>query len=258
MPWSESSPEFSLIAMVLAVLLLVYAAAGEPLLGRRAFAWLEARRHTDPTALVRFYGLTIGVQWLWAAIVVAILLTSPGLALEDVGLRAPEEWGPLLAALIGFCLALLVVWLLTRDRGSKRKGGRAGEPPLPNPGGHALITLAPRSRTERRLAAGLAVTAGVCEELLYRGLFVALGVAVGMPVWVAAVLSCVLFAFAHIYQGWWGLVGPGLLGALLTVLYLGTASLLVPIVLHVALDLRALLSTGTGRRRRAPDLWGSG
>ncbi|WP_184584034.1 CPBP family intramembrane glutamic endopeptidase [Lipingzhangella halophila] len=252
----ESNPEFSLIATVLAVLLLMYAAIGEPLLGRRAFAWLQARRQTHPRALLRFYAVTIAAQWLWAAAIVVILLTSPGLTPGHLGLRAPDSWGPLLAAVIGFSLALLVVWVLTRDSGGRSGREQHGEShsTAPGAGGQVLATLAPRSRAERRMAAGLAVTAGICEELLYRGLFVALGVAVGLPVWLAAIVSCVLFAVAHIYQGWWGLVGPGLLGALFMVVYLGTGSLVIPIVLHALLDLRSLLLTGSGRRHRAPEL----
>ncbi|GAA3763670.1 membrane protease YdiL (CAAX protease family) [Spinactinospora alkalitolerans] len=250
MPWSESLPQFSFAATVLGIVLLAYAAVGEPLLGRRAFAWLERRRHSDPRALSRFYALTIGVQWAWTAVIVVILVLSPGLDPGHLGLRPPDAWLPLLGAVAGFAVAALAVWLLTRGRGGPRRGSE----PKVTPGGHVITTLAPRSRTERRLGAGLAVTAGVCEELLYRGLLVAFGVSLGLPVWAAAVLSCLLFALAHLYQGWWGLVGPGVLGALLMVLYLGTGSLLVPIVLHIALDMRALLLTGTGRRHRNSEL----
>ncbi len=256
-PWSENIPQFSPVATILGIALLLYAAIGEPLLGRRFFTRLERRRGTDPMALVTFYRVAIGTQWGWTAVIAAILVLSPGLTAAHLGLRAPQAWGPLLAAVIGFCLALLVVWVLTRDRQGKSDGPGAGRkqgpvlPPASDPGGHVLAVLAPRSRRERRTAGVLAATAGICEELLYRGLFVALGVSLGLPVWVAAVVSCLLFAFAHLYQGWWGLVGPGLLGALFMVVYLGTGSLLIPIVLHMALDMRSLLFTGGGRRHRA-------
>ncbi|MBB5432752.1 type II CAAX prenyl endopeptidase Rce1 family protein [Nocardiopsis composta] len=249
MPWSESIPQFSLVATILGVALLLYAAIGEPLLGRTAYRRVDRRRDEDPRALVRFYLLTMGVQWAWAAVAVAILLLSPELSAGDLGLRAPSAFGPLIAAVLGFALALLVIWLLTRD-GRKRSSARRVPTLAPSyePGGATISRLAPRSRTERRTALGLAVTAGLCEELIYRGLFTALGVSLGLPLWAAAVLSCLLFALAHLYQGWWGLVGPGLLGALLMVLYLGTGSLLFPVLLHIAIEARSLLLTGRGRR----------
>ncbi|QBI52808.1 CPBP family intramembrane glutamic endopeptidase [Streptomonospora litoralis] len=249
MLWTESIPQFGVVAGALAFLLVGYAAAGEPLLGWRAFARLRRRRDSDPGALARFYRLAMGVHLAWVAAVVVILLVAPGVTPAHVGLRAPVNWGPLLAAVLGFCLALLIVWLITRGR-NRSGSGAAPLPSVPDPG-EGLSVLAPRNRRERRLAGALAVTAGVSEELLYRGLLVAFGVALGLPVWAAAVAACVLFALAHLYQGWWGLVGPGLLGALFMVVYLGTGSLLFPIVLHVVLELRSLLLTGSGRRHRA-------
>lgn len=246
MPWSESIPQFSLVGTILAVVLLVYAAAGEPLLGRLAYRRVSASRERDPRALVRFYGLTLGIQWAWAAVIAAAVLLSPGVAWGDLGLRAPSAWGPLVAAGLGFALALGVIWVLSRASRSGRPGPALA--PSAEPGGDVIAGLAPQTRGERRMAAALAVTAGVCEELLYRGLLIVLGVSFGLPVWAAAVLSCVLFALAHLYQGWWGLVGPGVLGALLTVLYLGTGSLLFPILLHAAVEARSLLFTGRGRR----------
>ncbi|MUL40019.1 CPBP family intramembrane metalloprotease [Streptomonospora sp. PA3] len=231
-----------------------YAAVGEPLLGWRAFARLRRRRDSDPRALVRFYRLAIGIHLGWAAAVALIVLLAPGVTAAHVGLRAPVAWTPLLAAVLGFGLALLIFWLITRNRpksgGTGAGTGTAPLPPIPDPG-QALTVLAPRNSRERRAAAALAVTAGVGEELLYRGLLVAFGASLGLPVWAAAAGACVLFALAHVYQGWWGLVGPGLLGALFMVVYLGTGSLLVPIAAHVALELRSLLLTGSGRRHRA-------
>jgi len=44
--------------------------------------------------------------------------------------------------------------------------------------------------------------AGVCEEVIFRGYSIAYLMAVlGAPFWVAAVLSSIVFGFAHVYQG---------------------------------------------------------
>ncbi|MDA0567895.1 CPBP family intramembrane metalloprotease [Streptomonospora sp. S1-112] len=256
MLWSESIPEFGAVATVVAVVLVVYAAVGEPLLGRLAFAWLRRRRESDPRALVRFYQFTVAIQAAWTALIAVAAFLATDLTPAHLGLRLPTVWGPFLAAGLGFGLAMLVVWLITRDRETgrsrSRRGGGPAAPPLPPPPdpGQVLAVLSPRTRAERRWAGVLAVTAGVSEELLYRAFLVAFGAALGLPVWLAAVVACVLFAVAHIYQGWWGLVGPGLLGALFMVLFLGTGSLLIPVILHILVDLRSLLLSGSGRRHR--------
>ncbi|MEU2941527.1 CPBP family intramembrane glutamic endopeptidase [Nocardiopsis alba] len=281
MPWSEILPQFSLTGTLLTVLLLFFAALGEPFLGRRAFAWLS-RKEGDERALGRLYIVTITIHLLWGLLVLAVVLTSPELRPADLGLRLPEAWAPVAGGALGGLVALIAFWLLvngrpTRDRlpliggrGSKRssraesakasagrqgrRGRRAPAKPmtLPDPGRRQHLLL-PRTGGERALAAGMAVTGGVFGELLYRGLFIVLVTSMGVPLWIAAVLSVLLFSVAHVYQGWWGLLSAGFSGTLFTVLYLGTGSLLVPILVHVALNLRSLVFAPAVERARAEE-----
>lgn len=278
MPWSEILPQFSLTGTLLTVLLLFFAAVGEPLLGRRAFSWLS-RREGDGRALELLYAVTMGVHILWGVLVLAVVLTSPDLHAVDLGLRFPDTWGPIVGGALGGLVALVVFWLLvngmpTKDRypvlgklpelgkgkGEKgsdgdasqesrgrrghrgHRGRRAPAKPmtLPDPGRRQYLLL-PRTTKERVLAAGMAVTGGVFAELLYRGLFIVLVATMDVPLWIAAVLSVALFSLAHLYQGWWGLLSAGLSGTLFTILYLGTGSLVVPILVHVALNLRSIV-----------------
>ncbi len=262
MPWSESLPQFSLAGTVLTVLLLLFAALGEPLLGRRAFTWLSRRRDGDARALTLLHAVTMGIHVLWGLAVFGVLLLSPDLAAADLGLRLPDAWGPVAGGAVGGLLALTVFWLLVnglpkgprrsnrgqgsggrgqRSRGKGARGRRSAAPlRLPEPERDRGL-LAPRTTAERAVAAGVAVTGGVFGELLYRGLFILLVASMGVPLWIAAVLSVLLFSVAHLYQGWWGLVSAGASGTLFTVLYLGTGSVWVPVLVHAALNLRSLV-----------------
>jgi membrane protease YdiL (CAAX protease family) len=101
--------------------------------------------------------------------------------------------------------------------------------------------LLPRNRPELVVGALLSVNAGVVEELLFRLavpalIFGATGSATG-----AVVGSVLLFAVLHFYQGWPGVIGALVIGALLMVLYLATGSILVAIVAHALIDLRSLV-----------------
>ncbi|MCP3016175.1 CPBP family intramembrane metalloprotease [Nocardiopsis dassonvillei] len=265
MPWSESLPQFSLAGTVLTVLLLLFAALGEPLLGRKAFTWLSRRRDGDARALTLLHAVTMGIHVLWGLVVFGVLLLSPNLVAADLGLRLPDAWGPIAGGAVGGLLALTVFWLLVNGlpKGPGRSGsghGRGGRPArgrraqgasargrrssaplsLPEPERDRGL-LAPRTTAERAMAAGVAVTGGVFGELLYRGLFILLVASMGVPLWIAAALSVLLFSVAHLYQGWWGLVSAGASGTLFTVLYLGTGSVWVPVLVHVALNLRSLV-----------------
>ena len=108
---------------------------------------------------------------------------------------------------------------------------------------HATLALLPRTTGERRLFTLVGVTAGVCEEWLYRGFFLAVVAAVGggLPAPVLVAVGALAFGLAHAYQGVAGIVTTGVLGGVMAGLYLGTGSLLLPVLLHALIDLRFLL-----------------
>ena len=109
--------------------------------------------------------------------------------------------------------------------------------------GTEVAILLPRTDDERRLFTVVGITAGVCEEWLYRGFFLAVVAAVlgGSPSFVLVVVAAVAFGLAHAYQGWAGIVLTGVLGGIMAALYLDTGSLLWPVLLHAVIDLRFLL-----------------
>lgn len=233
MDLQQIQPQLNVSAGLLAAALVAYAAAVEPLWGRREYARLRARRDDDPNALVRMYRLVVGVQWVWALAVLAAVAVAPGLHASDVGLTAPHgdafTYGMTGAVAAGLLASSVATWVAARD-------GRTV------PGQDAIAALLPRTARERRYAAAGAVTAGVCEELLYRGFFIAAGIGLlGLPVWAAAVLSLVVFVLGHIYQGLRGVLAVSVVSVLLTLLYVESGSLVLPIALHVLVDLRGLL-----------------
>lgn len=231
----DIDPQFGVVGMALAVLLAAYAIVGEPILGRRWYERLERERDLDPHALLRVYRLTFAIQWACVALVGAILLIAPRLDPASVGLALPG--GDHLLEAVGFTayvVAIVVVTgLILRRRAAAGKAV---------PGQSALSALLPRTSPERRLAVGVAFTAGICEEIVYRGFLIAFAVAVlGLSVVPAAIVAVAVFTLAHLYQGAAGMVGVGVLGAVFAALYVSTGSLLLPIVVHVVVDLRGLV-----------------
>jgi membrane protease YdiL (CAAX protease family) len=94
----------------------------------------------------------------------------------------------------------------------------------------------PQSQVELVLFLALAVTAGLCEEFLYRGFTMAALTRAGMPTWSVVLLSSVLFGLAHLYQGRGGLVSTLVIGTVF-----GTARIaydgIVPVMLwHFGVD----------------------
>jgi membrane protease YdiL (CAAX protease family) len=98
-----------------------------------------------------------------------------------------------------------------------------------------------RERDERLPATLLALSAGVSEELFFRLTLPLLFALVFGQGALGLALSLAAFAALHRHQGVLGMIAVTLVGAWLTYLYLLTGALWVAILLHVLIDLHALV-----------------
>jgi len=95
--------------------------------------------------------------------------------------------------------------------------------------------FAPRSGAERYHFWSVAITAGICEEILYRGfLFSFLRAWIGIIA--AIVISSIVFGWAHIYLGYRHAPRTVLVGLFLAVVVVLTKSLWPAILIHAAID----------------------
>jgi len=202
--------------------------------GRRSYVRLRAERSTYPEALVVFYRRNVARKIGLLVPVVLLPLVVPGLRPAQLGLAWPH--GPLAGErlrffvfLAGFTLISGLWW---------RRTARRGEP-VPRPS--RLEILVPATHAERRWAVAASISAGLCEELVFRGVLIMAGIAAGWPPIVAALASSVLFGLAHLYQGRLGIGLTAVAGLAMTYFLLPTGSLLFPIVLHILIDLRGLV-----------------
>ncbi|MEV8022992.1 CPBP family intramembrane glutamic endopeptidase [Streptomyces sp. NPDC086554] len=226
------SPDFSAASTAVTAVLGAYLLLGEPWLGRRVYGSLARRRDTEPRALVRYFTFVLAFWWVFAALAVAVLLLSPGMAAADLGIAAPDS--PATTAVVIVAVAAVTV-MSGRHMRSLAEGGRNV------PGLASIQAMLPRTAQERRLAIAVAVTDGLCAELVYRGLLIAFGVGVlGLNLYVAAALSVLVYAVAGFYQGRSGVLAFGCFGALFAGLYATSGSLLLPVAVHVALSVRDL------------------
>jgi len=226
-------------ALLAGVLLLAHLVVGQPLIGRWSQRRFARALRRDPDARLRRYRRTAALEWLLAALALLLVAAAPGLTLAQLGVRPPGLDGSAGAFTVGSVsglVATVAVFAVVRRR---LHLAPSAQPVAPEP----VLALLPRTLRERRSFAALALTAGCCEEVLYRGLFVAVGTALvsGLGPLTAVAASAVAFGVAHLYQGPWGMLSTGVLGGCLAVLYVGTGSLLLPVCYHVLLDLRVLL-----------------
>lgn len=234
-------------AALAAVVVAGYLVVGEPFVGHVLHRRFEGRLRTDAGARRSFYRRLLVLEWGLAVLAWVVWLSSPGVDAAAVGLGWPQRWpgvwtGGLVVLVVLFVLvstrALRGGALLEAPAVRRPREGRHSEPP-----GQATLAVLPRTAQERRLFGVVGVTAGVCEEWLYRGFFLAVVGAVlgGAHTWLLVLIAAMAFGLAHAYQGRSGVLSTGVLGGVMAALYLQSGSLLLPVLLHALIDLRFLL-----------------
>lgn len=240
--------DWILLAIVAAWLLIA-----EPVLGRRSFQqFLRALAAEDTDTRSRFYRSWIIQAWVLMILILAVVLlgfdwigSQLGLRVPHLSVRIPTGF---VAGFLSAALAGLVLGIVLARRENTRKS-EAETPAEATPDSESMKML-PRTPRERRWFAALAVTAGITEEVIWRGVLLAVLVAAfpGMPLAATILLMAIMFGWAHLYQGVGGILATAALGAMLTALYLVTASLILPMVVHALIDLLAILRTRSNAR----------
>ncbi len=212
-----------LLAAVLVVALPLYA----------KFVWYpklqRALAASQPDARMKAYRETMVEQWCLAGAAVLAWYYAER-PLGELGLAAPTGWR------FGISLGLALVggFLLVRQQRLVAQHKETQEQIRSQLRG--VEALLPHSRREFRFFALLSVTAGICEELLFRG-FLIWYLAVFSGTAVAVLLSSVLFGLGHAYLGRLHIVRAGAVGLLFAALYILTGSLWVPMLLHALVDI---------------------
>lgn len=176
--------------------------------------------------------------WLWSSWMIMLwTLVAAGVvvwliearALKSLRLITPHGWR--LWGAIGLVLALAMTYGRTVLRIARSK--RPTRIKLANP---HVEQLAPHTRSELGWWVALSLSAGFCEEFIFRGyLIFAFRPMLGL--WGAAMFSVVVFAAGHAYQGARGVLVTGIVGSLLTLVVLILGSLLPAMALHALADI---------------------
>ncbi|HEX6941259.1 MAG TPA: CPBP family intramembrane glutamic endopeptidase [Longimicrobiales bacterium] len=204
------------------------------------------------------------LAWPARAFLVALLAVLPPLSVAQARAIGPEAALPRVPVYLSSAAALWVLGLLALGAGlgggfTPRQLGLVAIAPVAAVGWTAallgaavalaaawrafglaesaiLLGLLPRTSVEKALFVGLSLSAGVTEELVFRGFLVpALGAATGLP-WLAVALSAGAFGVVHAYQSAAGVVRAALLGLILTVPFLVTGSLVPSMLAHFLYD----------------------
>jgi len=216
------------LSLIIALVLIFYLMRGS--------RPLSARNSASSRTYLRLYLRCIINSWLLLSIV-GIIILHDAIPLSSIGLLLPTRWWPTLLALIGVCILFSLVLLM--DLRISTDEQFAAEVAEKSP----RLAL-PRTSSERLLWVGVSISVGIWEEIVFRGFLpwyllhhvTPFGILIPF-VW-AATFSLILFSLGHLYQGWRGALGAGLVGITLALLYTLTGNLLASILWHILFDAR--------------------
>lgn len=188
----------------------------------------------DSNARIDFYRSAVVSQWLLAAITLAVMWQADAQATAGMFASGPNADSLLIVALAFAALATQSPLLpAVHERLARSESARRALQPIRN--------ILPRSEAEKKLWVSISFTAGICEEILFRGfLFFYLETMLGLGTAATIGVSSAVFAVGHVYQGTTNVIRVGIVGCILGVVYAVTDNLIWCIALHTFLDLGAL------------------
>jgi uncharacterized protein len=212
---------------------------------------LLAKPQVDSRERLSLYLSTIVFQWV-AAGVVGWRAWAHGFRAWQLGLEAPQSKA-IFVAILGAALLGGFQWLNLRRVGRMASDSRGQLQKLAE-------RILPRTPPEMLCFFSLALTAGLCEEFLYRGFAMAVFGRAGFPAWLVVLASSTLFGLAHLYQGRGGFVSTTILGVLFGLARLRWQSLAPVMAWHWGVDMVAgiagpkyLLATGVVEKQLGGD-----
>lgn len=138
-------------------------------------------------------------------------------------------WG-VVAGVIGGLAALTVIGI---------RSARRHPEDIPTVGD--IGAMLPRNRQELRYGWALSINAGISEELMFRLAMPAVVYGASGSALLALIVPLALFGALHLYQGPVGIIGTAIIGSIMAVAYIGTGTVIAPILMHALFDLRSLV-----------------
>lgn len=195
------------------------------------FAYKElktALKKGEREALLREYKITILGEIIGGLIAFGAIGYEVFKSSDTFGISFGEGGNFLMAAAaVGSLLGLIIVPLLAKFG----KNVMVGD----------IEALLPRTKNEKLWFILVALSAGVCEELIFRGYGLRLFESFGFTGIALLIVTAAAFGLVHIYQGFVGVITSAIMGALFTLIYIQTGSLWWAIAAHIFIDLRVLL-----------------
>ena len=201
-----------------------------PIDGARERRRLQRELDTgNVNARLEAYARVMVWQWSGAAVLILFWVLSRR-SLRMLGIQAPDGMGFIVASIV---VIAIMVFLANQVRTAKESAEFATRV---RRAAASLSFVTPSTPAELSRFMGLGLTAGVVEELIFRG-YLVWYFASFAPLWAAIVFTAIAFGIGHLYQGVAGVLKTTAVGLFFGILYWLSGSIWVPMFLHAATDM---------------------
>jgi uncharacterized protein len=204
----------------------LFVLAVQALLGYRGKIWADQMRAIVNPNHIGIYEHTMLFEWL----VLALVLVGVWLHGSSLFTVLGERWRSVRQVLrdLGIAMLFLIASIMVSSIvGSHSHGGAADK---------ATQFILPRGGGEMALWVALSISAGICEEAVYRGYLQRQFMALTRSAPAGIVLSAAAFGAAHLYQGLGHAFRIGLLGAMGGILAYWCGSVRPGMIAHALQD----------------------
>ena len=201
-----------------------------PLLGFSLLGALKSAHLTIGQRHIPQYAATLAWEWILAAFICwgIHMRKTPLRQLLGVRRKTLQDWRDDLAIAAVFWIGSMII---LAGLGALLRLAHFSAPQK------ALARLAPQNTMELLLWVILSVSAGICEELTFRGYLLQQFSHASNRLWVGVLLSSLLFGVAHGYEGASGMIAITIYGALFCILAIKRGSLRPGMMAHAWQDI---------------------
>lgn len=236
----------AIVIWLLILFLLFY----EPIIGYFDFQRFKQKVKTDNNARMKYYNNAIIGLWV-PTIVIILLIVFTELTFKEIGLTIPTiNTGPLgiwvtyFGLGIGLLYLLFVLYYIIGFKFSDKIKRELSIKKKEEWEKSVIAPLLPVTEKEKKRWNYVSLTAGLTEEVIYRG-FTVFALAYLFPnfsIWAIILLSSLLFGLAHTYQGFFmGFLRTTIFAILFCIIFIGMDSIIPLIILHFLVDYIAKL-----------------
>ncbi|WP_340678946.1 CPBP family intramembrane glutamic endopeptidase [Paraglaciecola sp.] len=172
------------------------------------------------------------VMFLWTPTIILLSFTTVGaIDIDQLGMRWHNSIANMLGGLFILIIACAMAYHVFVVKNNVEKRIQLQKEMLVH------NWMMPADTQELRwFTLGVSFSAGICEELLFRGFLLSTLTEVTGIVG-SIVFTSVMFGLCHVYQGWSNVFRTSVLGLIICTVYLLSDSILIAIALHALLDI---------------------